>query len=54
MFFEAMVLTLSNGQRPNGMIIRLQGFDKGVFGGTFTHQLIVSSAGARCVLFQRG
>lgn len=34
MFYEAILMHwLSNGQQPNGMLIRLQGFDKGVFGG---------------------
>ena len=31
MFFEAVIAAwLSNGQKPNGMIIRLQGFDRGI------------------------
>ena len=42
MFYElANSNWLSNAQRPNGMIIRIQGFDKGVFGGNFhTHNMI--------------
>jgi len=36
MFFEAIIMHwLSNGKSPNGMIIRLQGFGPGVFGGNF-------------------
>jgi hypothetical protein len=32
---------LSAGASPNGMVIRLQGFDRGVFGGNFhTHNTI--------------
>lgn len=34
MFYEAVISNwLSNGKQPNGMVIRLQGFDKGIFGG---------------------
>lgn len=38
-FFEACSLYwLTNGRQPNGMVIRLQGFDRGVFGGNYhTH-----------------
>jgi hypothetical protein len=36
MFYEIAVMNwLSNGQRSNGMVIRLQGFDRGLFGGNF-------------------
>jgi len=36
MFYEIAVMNwLSAGQRPNGMVIRLQGFDRGLFGGNF-------------------
>jgi len=36
MFHEIAVMNwLSAGKRPNGMIIRLQGFDRGLFGGNF-------------------
>jgi hypothetical protein len=42
MFYELAISNwLSNAQRPNGMIIRIQGFDKGVFGGNFhTHNML--------------
>ena len=38
-FYELAISNwLTNGQRPNGMIVRIQGFDRGVFGGNFhTH-----------------
>jgi 2-oxoisovalerate dehydrogenase E1 component len=36
MFYEiAKTYWLSAGKRPNGMVIRLQGFDRGLFGGSF-------------------
>lgn len=41
--FQESIIThwLSNGTQPNGMIYRLQGFDKGVFGGNFhTHNAL--------------
>ena len=35
-FVEACFLHwLSAGRQPNGMVIRMQGFDEGVFGGHF-------------------
>jgi TPP-dependent pyruvate/acetoin dehydrogenase alpha subunit len=42
MFYEISVMNwLSAGQRPNGMVIRLQGFDRGLFGGNFhTHNML--------------
>jgi pyruvate/2-oxoglutarate/acetoin dehydrogenase E1 component/TPP-dependent pyruvate/acetoin dehydrogenase alpha subunit len=42
MFYEIATMNwLSNGQRPNGMVIRLQGFDRGLFGGNFhTHNML--------------
>ena len=42
MFYELAISNwLSNAQRPNGMILRIQGFDKGVFGGNFhTHNML--------------
>lgn len=42
MFFEACIMNwLTKGQQPNGMIIRLQGFGTGIFGGNFhTHNLL--------------
>lgn len=42
MFYEIAIMNwLSAGQQPNGMIIRLQGFDRGLFGGNFhTHNML--------------
>ena len=56
MFFEAIISNwLSNGQRPNGMIIRLQGFDKGVFGGNFhTHNSLYLPPGLDVVSYSNG
>ena len=41
-FYELAISNwLTNGQRPNGMIVRIQGFDRGVFGGNFhTHNML--------------
>lgn len=48
MFFEAVISHwLSKGRNPNGMIFRLQGFDRGVFGGNFhTHNRLVECCGS--------
>mmetsp|Transcript_62247 Transcript_62247/g.157258 ORF Transcript_62247/g.157258 Transcript_62247/m.157258 type:complete len:796 (-) Transcript_62247:507-2894(-) len=56
MFFEAVIMNwLSAGQRPSGMIIRLQGFDKGVFGGNFhTHNSLHLPPGLDVVAFSNG
>jgi len=56
MFFEAVVMNwLSAGQRPCGMVIRLQGFDKGVFGGNFhTHNSLHLPPGLDVVCFSNG
>jgi len=56
MFFEACTSTwLSKGQKPNGMIIRLQGFDRGVFGGNFhTHNSLYLPPGVDVVCFSNG
>jgi hypothetical protein len=36
MFNEAVMANwLTDGKQPNGMVIRLQGFDRGLFGGNF-------------------
>jgi pyruvate/2-oxoglutarate/acetoin dehydrogenase E1 component len=43
---------LSNGQRPNGTAIRLQGFDRGVFGGNFHTHTDAHSTRRRCILLQ--
>jgi len=46
---------LSNGQITNGMIIRLQGFDRGVFGGNYhTHNEIHIPPGIDTVCYSNG
>ena len=42
MFYEICITNwLSAGQQRNGMVIRLQGFDRGLFGGNFhTHNML--------------
>lgn len=56
MFFEAVISNwLSNGAQPNGMVIRLQGFDKGVFGGNFhTHNSLYTPPGLDVVAYSNG
>eukprot|EP00597_Dinobryon_sp_UTEXLB2267_P005886 CAMPEP_0170069886 /NCGR_PEP_ID=MMETSP0019_2-20121128/8390_1 /TAXON_ID=98059 /ORGANISM="Dinobryon sp., Strain UTEXLB2267" /LENGTH=513 /DNA_ID=CAMNT_0010278037 /DNA_START=632 /DNA_END=2173 /DNA_ORIENTATION=+ len=56
MFNEAIIANwLSNGQQPNGMVIRLQGFDKGIFGGNFhTHNSLVMPPGLDVVCYSNG
>lgn len=56
MFFEAVIMNwLSVGKRPNGMIIRMQGFDKGVFGGNFhTHNTLHLPPGLDVVAYSNG
>lgn len=57
MFYEiAMSNWLTNGKCPNGMIIRLQGFDRGVFGGNFhtTNMLPHLPPGVDMVCFSNG
>jgi len=42
MFYELAISNwLTDGRTPNGMVVRVQGFDRGVFGGNFhTHNMI--------------
>jgi pyruvate/2-oxoglutarate/acetoin dehydrogenase E1 component len=56
MFHEAiMAHWLSNGRQPNGMVVRLQGFDKGIFGGNFhTHNMLTMPPGLDVVCFSNG
>jgi len=56
MFFEAIINNwLSNGKCPNGMIIRLQGFGSGKFGGNFhTHNSLHMPPGIDVVCYSNG
>ena len=56
MFYEAVLANwFSNGKQPNGMIIRLQGFDRGVFGGNFhTHNMLTLPPGLDVVCYSNG
>lgn len=56
MFYEAVVMNwLSAGKQPCGMVIRLQGFDKGVFGGNFhTHNSLYLPPGLDVVAYSNG
>lgn len=56
MFYEAVLSNwLSNGKQSNGMVIRLQGFDKGIFGGNFhTHNMLSLPPGLDVVCFSNG
>lgn len=56
MFFEAAINNwLSAGKCPNGMVVRLQGFDRGVFGGNFhTHNSLHLPPGVDVVCYSNG
>jgi 2-oxoisovalerate dehydrogenase E1 component len=56
MFYEAVFMNwLSDGKQPNGMVVRLQGFDKGVFGGNFhTHNMLTIPPGLDVVVYSNG
>lgn len=56
MFFEAALsFWLSSGQQPNGMVIRLQGFDRGTFGGNFhTHNMLHIPPGVDVLCYSNG
>ena len=56
MFTEAVISNwLTNGRQPNGMVVRLQGFDKGIFGGNFhTHNMLNIPPGLDVVCFSNG
>jgi len=56
MFFEAVIMNwLSVGRKPCGMVIRLQGFDKGVFGGNYhTHNILHLPPGLDVVAYSNG
>jgi len=56
MFFEAVMSHwCTNGRQKDGMVIRLQGFDKGVFGGNFhTHNSLYLPPGLDVVCYSNG
>lgn len=56
MFTEAIISNwLTNGRQPNGMVVRLQGFDKGIFGGNFhTHNMLNIPPGLDVVCYSNG
>ena len=56
MFNEAIITNwLTNGKQKVGMIVRLQGFDKGVFGGNFhTHNMLSIPPGLDVVCYSNG
>jgi 2-oxoisovalerate dehydrogenase E1 component len=56
MFTEACIMNwLSNGKQPNGMVIRLQGFGRGVFGGNYhTHNMLHMPPGLDVVCYSNG
>jgi 2-oxoisovalerate dehydrogenase E1 component len=56
MFSEACITHwLSRGQRHNGMVIRLQGFGRGVFGGNYhTHNTLYTPPGLDVVCCSNG
>eukprot|EP00397_Hematodinium_sp_SG-2012_P010694 GEMP01010817.1.p1 GENE.GEMP01010817.1~~GEMP01010817.1.p1 ORF type:complete len:778 (+),score=212.19 GEMP01010817.1:95-2428(+) len=56
-FFENVLMNwLTKGTAPQGMVVRLQGFDKGVFGGNFhTHNMLHACVpGLDVVCFSNG
>lgn len=57
MFYEIGITAwLSNLKQPNGMVVRLQGFDRGLFGGNFhTHNMLSNiPPGIDVVCFSNG
>ncbi len=56
MYEEAAFMNFfSVGKQRNGMLVRLQGFGRGVFGGNFhTHNVIHIPPGVDCVCFSNG
>lgn len=56
MFTEACIMNwLSNGKQRNGMIFRLQGFGRGVFGGNYhTHNMLHIPPGLDVVCYSNG
>ena len=56
MFFESILMNwLSHGKQPNGLLIRLQGFGNGTFGGNMhTHNMIHHAPGLDIVCNSNG
>lgn len=56
MFLEAVnTHWLSNGTQSTGMLVRLQGFDKGIFGGNYhTHNCLSIPSGLDVVCYSNG
>eukprot|EP00929_Paragymnodinium_shiwhaense_P077325 TRINITY_DN39818_c0_g2_i1.p1 TRINITY_DN39818_c0_g2~~TRINITY_DN39818_c0_g2_i1.p1 ORF type:complete len:777 (-),score=162.47 TRINITY_DN39818_c0_g2_i1:152-2482(-) len=56
MFYEACLMNwVSAGKQPAGMLVRMQGFDKGVFGGNFhTHNSLTIPPGLDLVVYSNG
>ena len=56
LFFEAIITHwCTHGNQKDGLVIRLQGFDKGVFGGNFhTHNNIYLAPGLDVVCYSNG
>ena len=51
----AVMHWLSAGKQPNGMVIRMQGFDRGLFGGNFhTHNWLPLLPGVDVVATSTG
>ena len=55
-FFEAMIMNwLSAGKQPNGLMLRLQGFGNGLFGGNFhTHNALHIPPGLDVLCWSNG
>jgi 2-oxoisovalerate dehydrogenase E1 component len=56
LFFEAVITHwCTAGRQKDGLVLRLQGFDKGVFGGNFhTHNSLLLPPGLDAVCFSNG
>ena len=55
MFEAALSYWLTNGSRPNGMVVRLQGWGEGKFGGNFhTHNALHIPPGIDVVCYSNG
>lgn len=56
LFYESVLTSwCTNGRQQNGILFRLQGFDRGVFGGNFhTHNSIYTPPGLDVVCYSNG